>query len=179
MPFAEDDEYGSRVVVESLDARRWKMARPLRYTGSRGDVFTVPQNYVTDFATVPRVAVWLIPVFGKYTRAAILHDWLLTDGIGAGLISAVDADGLFRSALRELDVPPVRRWLMWTAVRWGALGRAHRHPGWWSTAPQVLTVTVLALPLVLPMAAVACGLVVYGAAEALATAGRRRGTLST
>jgi hypothetical protein len=178
MPFAPDDEYGGRVVVESLDARRWRLARPLRYTGAR-DTYTVPMAYVTDFATVPRVAVWLIPVFGKYTRASILHDWLLTDGIPSGLVSSVDADGIFRRAMRELDVPPVRRWLMWTGVRWGALGKRRRRAGWARTAPAVVGITIVALPLALPMAAVAAGLALYGVAEAIATGGRRRGTLNT
>jgi hypothetical protein len=177
MPFA-DDGFGSRVVVESLDARRWALTRPLRYHGAQ-DTFTVPMGYITDFASVPRIAVWLIPTYGKWTRAAILHDWLITDALPTGMVSSVDVDGLFRRMLRELDVPPVKRWLMWAGVRWGAAFSERRRAGWWQTAPEVLGISVLALPLAVPMIGVAAGLAVYGVAEAIATGGRRRGTLST
>jgi Protein of unknown function (DUF1353) len=182
VPFAEDDEYGGRTVAELLDDRNWKLLRPLRYTGNRGDSFTVPAGYVTDFASVPRVAVWLIPRFGRYTRAAILHDWLLTDALPAGLVTSVDTDGIFRAVLRELGTPPVKRWLMWTGVRWGAAFNRRRRAGWGSTAPAVASITTAVLGTVLIPAAmilVGAALVLYGVAEAIATAGRKRGTFST
>lgn len=175
MPF----DTGCRVVVEQLDERRWRLVETVHYTGDR-DTYEIPAGYVTDFASVPRVAVWLIPVFGRYTLPAILHDRLLTDYLPAGAISSVDADGLFRRAMREMDVPPVRRWLMWTGVRWGALFSRHgRRAGWWRSAPGVLAISVAALPLAVPMLVVGAGLAYYSAAEMLATGGRRKGTLST
>ena len=75
-------------------------------------------------------------------------------GIPQNAISAVDADGLFRRSMRELGVPPVMRWLMWTGVRWGALGNPVRRKGWWRTGAGVLLLTALALPLALPVFAV-------------------------
>ena len=134
---------------------------------------------MTDFASVPRFAVWLIPTYGRYTAPAILHDYLITDMIPAGRISSADTDGLFRRAMRELGVPPVKRWLMWAGVRWGAAFNRRRRAGWWRTAPAVLAVTVLALPLAVPMLVVAAALVPYGLIEAVATGGRHTGTLST
>jgi hypothetical protein len=61
MPFA-----GDGVVVRRLDDENWALVRPLVYRGNT-DTFTVPGDFVTDFASVPRIAVWLIPRFGRYT----------------------------------------------------------------------------------------------------------------
>ncbi len=174
MPFTSE----TRVAVALLDARLWRLLEPVRYAG-QVDRFEVPAGYVTDFASVPRIAVWLIPTYGRYTAPAILHDYLITDYLPAGRVTSVDVDGLFRRAMREQGVPPVRRWLMWAGVRWGAAFNRRRRAGWWRTAPGVLAVTVLAVPLAVPMLVVAGGLVLYGAVELVATGGRRKGTLST
>lgn len=181
MPFKPD----SRVLVEALDATRWRLAENLVYVGGEGDEFVVPVDYVTDFATVPRVAVWLIPRFGNYTRAAILHDWLLTHALPAGDVSARDADGIFRRALRELGVPVSRRSLMWIGVRLGSLFSRDpkRRVGWLADAPRVVLGLVAFSWLSVPMAVVALALVIYGAIELVVTTvtGRKMdaGSLST
>ena len=83
--------------------------------------FVVPAGFRTDFASVPRVVTWLVPRFGAYTLAAILHDWLVTEGLRTGVVTSRQADGIFRRVMRESGVPVLRRWLMWAGVRWGAL----------------------------------------------------------
>lgn len=165
MPFAPVWTRGGQVVVRPIDAIRWKLHQDLRYIGDREE-FIVPAGYITDFATIPRIAVWLIPRFGAYTKAAILHDWLLTDRLGT--VSSVDIDNLFRRALRELHVPPYRRNLMWTGVRWGALFNRKRRAGWWRTAPAVFGWSLLFLATIVPplaMIVVAIALLVHGGIE--------------
>lgn len=154
------DETPPVLMVEPLSPVLWLTHSDLIYRGAE-ETFTVPAGYVTDFATVPRIAAWLIPRFGAYTRAAILHDFLLTDTE----VSSVDADNLFRRALRELGVPPVRRTLMWVGVRWGAAFSRKRRKGWWRTAPAVLAYSAPALLLAPVFAAVAVGLAAYGIVE--------------
>jgi hypothetical protein len=167
MPFEAD-----RVVVARHDDDTWQLVSPIRYHGAT-DTFLVPSGFVSDFASVPRVAVWLIPRFGRYTLAAIVHDYLC-----ATLpISPVDVDGVFRRILREERVGTVRRWLMWCGVRWSAATDPRRRHGWWRTAPATFGISILALPLVIPMAAVALGLMLYGIVE-LAVSGDA-GTLKT
>jgi hypothetical protein len=161
VPFEVED-----VVVRTLDDEHWAVVEPLVYRGAR-DRFVVPAGFRTDFATVPRVVVWLVPRFGRYTAAAILHDWLVTVGIATGAVTAREADGVFRRVMRESGVPVVRRWLMWCGVRWGAFADPVRGAGWWRSAPGVLAISLLAAPVVVPPALlIAAALLVYGAIEA-------------
>jgi hypothetical protein len=165
MPFDSDT-----ITVRRFDADTWTVVDPLVYRGRR-DTFTVPAGFRTDFATVPRVVVWLIPRFGRYTLAAVLHDWLVTEGLRTGAVSSRDADGLFRRVMREQGVPPARRWLMWTGVRLGALASPLRRRGWWRTAPRVLAIAVLAAPVVVPPGLlIAAALAVYGVVEGVVSA---------
>ncbi len=162
MPF----EPGS-LTVRRVDANTWSVVDPLVYRG-REERFVVPAGFRTDFATVPRLVAWLVPRFGTFTLAAILHDWLCSEGIRSGAVTSRQADGIFRRVMRESGVPVLRRWLMWAGVRWGALTSDLRRPGWAASAPGVLAVSVLAAPLVVPPAVViAPGLLVFALAERL------------
>ncbi len=162
MPFRSSD-----LTVRARGEDTWVLVDPLVYEG-RWQRFVVPAQFETDFATVPRLVVWLVPRFGRYTRAAILHDWLCTVGIVTGAVTSRQADGLFRRALRESGVPVLRRWLMWCGVRWGALDDPVRRPGWWISAPGVLAVSVLAVPFVVPPAlATAPALLLYTLVESV------------
>ena len=149
MPFREPSD----VVVQQLDDSNWEVRQALRYEGLRQE-WTVPAGSGTDFASVPRVFVWFLPRYGRYTKAAILHDLLWRRFAATGEMRWVDADGVFRRAMRELGVPFLRRWMMWTAVRWAALFKPRGREGWLGQAPRVLLFTVLAAPFVLPPAAV-------------------------
>jgi hypothetical protein len=149
MAFGQD----SKVVVEQVDDTNWITREELVYQGKQ-QTFVVPVGSPTDFASVPRVFVWLLPRYGRYTKAAILHDHLWRDLASTGQISWVDADALFRRAMRDLGVPFLRRWLMWSAVRWAALLKPGGTKGWLTEAWRVLLLTVIAAPIVLPPALV-------------------------
>jgi hypothetical protein len=160
------------VALRSAGAEAGEQIEPLANRGRR-QRFVVPAGFRTDLTTVPRVVVWLVPRWGLYTRAAVLHDWLCTVGIRTRAVTARDADGIFRRVLRESGVPVLRRWLMWCGVRWGALADPLRRRGWLLSAPGVLAITLAAAPLVLPPALlIAPALAVYGVAERLVS-GRR------
>ena len=86
--------------------------------------------------------------------AAILHDYLWRERAANGTMEWIDADGIFRRAMRELKVPFLRRWIMWTAVRWAALLKPRGRRGWLREALRVLVLTLVAAPFVLPPAAI-------------------------
>ena len=119
MPFDSD------VVVRELDAVRWRLVEALVYTGAK-ESFTVPAGFETDFASVPTAFGWLLPRSGRYTKAAVLHDYLCKES-KAGRFDRDDADGIFRRTMRELDVPFLRRWLMWAAVASATTWLHRRH----------------------------------------------------
>jgi hypothetical protein len=144
---------GSTVDVRQVSEQDWLTLRALTYHAKRAR-FVVPVHVGTDFASVPREFVWFIPRYGIYTKAAILHDYLCRVEVPAGRISRIDADGIFRQAMRELGVPFLRRWIMWAAVRWGALTRQADRRDWWQEAWRVALVTLLALPIIAPAAVV-------------------------
>lgn len=155
MPFVGE------VVVSPItpEGRNWRLIESFEYEG-KIDRFTVPAGFTTDFASVPRVFVWLLPRYGRWTQAAILHDYLWSLA-RKGEISKFDADGIFNRALRELDVAFLRRWIMWTAVRWAA-GRST----WFEKGPvpflQMLVISILVLPVVAPAAAVVFATLIVG-----------------
>jgi hypothetical protein len=111
---------------------RFRYVEPGYAAGSKGPrSFIVPNdvtNFETDLASIPFFATWLVPRDGKNTPAALLHDALVRDRadrrtVKGPLISRHEADRVFRRAMQELEVPPVRRALMWAAVNLGTLAK--------------------------------------------------------
>lgn len=163
-------------IIGGPTTTSWTLTAPLVWTGSQGDTFTVPAGFVTDFATVPRFLHWLVLPYGAYTRSAVLHDYLLSlvadvEGraawragqpspyaYGSQPIKSRDADAIFRKTMHELGVGWLKRWAMWTAVRWASLFNPRRAYGRAIAAdlPRMLLVTVAALAtVVIPVAALA------------------------
>lgn len=169
--------FDSELSIRARNATTWELTLPLIWTGSKGDTFVVPAGFVTDFATVPRFLHWLVLPYGPYTRAAVLHDWLLTElarwearyaADFPGLTrrsrysilrvayhppaTSRDTDGIFRLVMEQLGVPWTKRWLMWAAVRAAALFNSRRAYGrqFWRDAPKVGGLFLLALPVLLP-----------------------------
>ncbi|MEQ1931145.1 MAG: DUF1353 domain-containing protein [Parvularculaceae bacterium] len=99
---------GRRVAVLTDD---WLYCYP-----ETGEVFLVPGGYETDFASIPAAARWAISPFGNHAEAAVIHDWLYAVGEKD---KRLQADEIFRHAMKENGVNVVRRNLMFEAVRRG------------------------------------------------------------
>lgn len=78
-----------------------------------------PQGYVTDFASIPGFAQWMISPFGKHSEAAVVHDWLYTLGTKGDKKGRKLADVTFKKALKLVGVGWFRRNIMYLAVRVG------------------------------------------------------------
>src|SRR3712207_4168357 len=76
----------------------------------------VPQGFVTDLASVPRIFWSIFPPFGKYTPAAIVHDFLYSKFNDTG-INRTLADRIFLLIMKELGVGYLKRNTMYKAVR--------------------------------------------------------------
>jgi hypothetical protein len=106
----------SPLRVEALEGRRWRILEPVVYhVGSPRSpwVIRVPAGFETDFASVPRILWPIFPPSGRYSRAAVVHDWLCTQTD----VSRVVGDAVFADAMLVLKVAAWRRWLMFAAVR--------------------------------------------------------------
>lgn len=115
--------------VEALDDNKWKLLEQFDYyIGSleSDEYVAVPVGYVTDFATIPQIFWSIIPPWGKYGKAAVIHDFLCTDGYyfrttnGKPLqvsVTRKEADDLFLEAMTVLGVDEVTRSAMYAAVR--------------------------------------------------------------
>lgn len=148
---------GSGPVVEELDAQFWRVVEPLVYHGATEE-FVIPAGFRTDFASVPRALIWLVPRYGNYTRAAILHDYLRSSDV----VSNADADGIFRRCLREFGVSIPRRYMMWAAVRLGSRLRG-------ATLGDIASIVLIAIPslvfLVVPVTVVTVYLLLFWLVE--------------
>lgn len=96
----------------------WTTVEHLNYRSNKYNKnYIVPKGFVTNLASVPRVPfIWLI-AGGVASAAAIVHDWLYTNGIKLRQIkSREEADNVFYEAMIETKVPVWKAWLMYKAV---------------------------------------------------------------
>lgn len=115
--------------VEALNEREWKLLEEFEYyIGELGSskVVKIPAGYVTDFATIPQIFWSIIPPWGKYGKAAVVHDFLCSDGYFLNIeggkekrvdVSRLEADNIFLEAMTVLDVDDVTKYAMYGAVR--------------------------------------------------------------
>lgn len=104
------------VVSPMPDGRRWRLVFSFQYhlgTEYSNDFISVPAGFVTDFASTPPPIWWLIPPWGKYGKAAIVHDYLYQTGQRTRL----EADDIFKEAMTVLGVARWRIEVMYRAVR--------------------------------------------------------------
>lgn len=78
--------------------------------------YVVPAGFVTDCASVPRVFWVLFPPWGRYSRAAVLHDYLYRTPNKA---QRKEADRLFRYVMKQSGVKMSVRNIFYVGVRGG------------------------------------------------------------
>lgn len=113
-----------RVLVEGRE--EFELLRPIRFRDVAGErTITVPTRevpFTTDLTSVPSWFTWLVPKSGTHLPAALIHDGLVSGGPPTyevdppQVIDRIDADRVFRDAMRDTRVGTVRRWLVWAAV---------------------------------------------------------------
>jgi len=97
-----------RAKFKLLDSFRYEVG--CRHTGM---IVIVPQGYVTDFATIPRLFWRILPPAGAYRFATVIHDYLCS----SKLVSRQVADAVFLDAMVCLGVPWWKRTLVYSGVR--------------------------------------------------------------
>jgi len=108
--------FTSELVVTPVDERRWKLVRSFTYhVGSQHsrNILTVPKGFVTDFASIPWVFWQFLPAWGRYGKAAVLHDYIYQTHIRTRL----EADHLFHEAMLVGGTKAWKALIMYLAVR--------------------------------------------------------------
>ena len=106
-------------VSPLADGRTWVTRKEFGYDVGKegsGNSIDVPIGFMTDFASVPRPLWALLPRWGKYGNAAVIHDWCYWEQKR----SRKKSDEIFREAMEVLKVPKWKILLMYYAVRLGA-----------------------------------------------------------
>ena len=107
----------SLVVTPLPDGKTWIILSDFGYEigeeGS-GNVINVPIGTYTDFASIPRLLWSILPRWGKYGNAAVIHDWLYWNQDR----SRVKADRILREGMEVLEVPKWTQFAIYYAVRW-------------------------------------------------------------
>lgn len=113
-----DVRYNRATVAREDD---WLLLAPLKVSWSYGPPianeteFTAPAGFITDLASIPRIFRSIIPVVGRQTAPAIIHDYLYeTQPCERAL-----ADAWFYSAMLSEGVNWPRAYAAYLAVRLG------------------------------------------------------------
>lgn len=147
MPFLT----GNVKVEEDADINMKRLLEDVIYQDHNGVVFTIPAGYVTDYASVPRALSWIYPKDDPYRKAAIVHDYLITNGLVLKefKIESHRVDEIFREAMEDTGgIPKIRQYIMWAGVRLGAIGNKARRKGSLKTLPKVLGIVLMAAPFI-------------------------------
>lgn len=119
----------------ALNKKHWVVTEPfVYYVGAKGSPVTVeiPLGYHSDGATIPACARWLLPPWGKYGQACVVHDYLceyLEVKVNGEprTITRQRADEIFLEAMIVLNVNPIKRFVMYQAVAlWTAFNNIDR-----------------------------------------------------
>lgn len=135
------------ISYTQVGSRSFRVDKQVEMLG-KSQVFVVAVGFLTDLASVPKLLWWLYPPFGRYTKAAVVHDmltrvsrhawgkkvstfvdqdgveWFPLEGFNypmSYIIDPNDVDGIFKRCIRQCGSGPHVYWPMWAAVRWASI----------------------------------------------------------
>lgn len=106
----------SLIVSPLSDGRTWIILRPFGFDVGKegsGDTVEVKMGFMTDFASIPRLFWIILPQWGKYGNAAVVHDWLYWQQTR----SRKESDRIMLEAMGVLKVPEWQKYSIYIAVR--------------------------------------------------------------
>lgn len=100
-----------RVVIKPYSKDRYEVAENYIY-----DDIVIPKGYKTNGADIPRI-FWSIfpPNSPEYMSAVVVHDYMCDND---KLFSKEYADNVFKKALQELEVNPIKVWIFYNVVKY-------------------------------------------------------------
>jgi hypothetical protein len=108
------------LTVQPLaDGKTWIICRDFGYdvgNKTNPDIINVPIGFMTDFASIPLPFLGILPRWGKYGNAAVIHDYLYWEQNR----KRAEADTIFLQAMEVGKVGWFTRHIMYLAVKWFA-----------------------------------------------------------
>lgn len=112
--------FNSDLIVTDEGYGKSKLVEPLSYTSERLDrVFCVPVNFITDYASIPRLLQLFISKLGRHRKAAVIHDYLYNANSEYLHLTRKECDLVFYDAMIDANVPRWKAYTMYQAVRVG------------------------------------------------------------
>lgn len=113
--------------VASAESPRqlYQLREEFRFASADFGEIVVPVGFVTDFASIPRAALWYVDDDDPAILfASVVHDYLYTRKGDLGLgtrftFSRQDADKVLREAMLASGARPAQAWVVYQAVRLG------------------------------------------------------------
>lgn len=103
--------------VEIIGKNLFSLTEPFEYhvgTFPSLVILTVPPNFITDFASVPRIFWSIISPIDTHAKAAVLHDFMYVTAPFERLV----CEKIFLEALTVLKVEEWKRTCIYNSVRW-------------------------------------------------------------
>lgn len=109
--------FQSDIVISPVlgQGRFWIVKAPLVYVSAAGRRFEVPEDFVCDLNSMPRLT-WIVSPKTDYPAAGALHDYLYRFGRQLG-VDRAQADALYREALISLGMSSARAQSRYLALR--------------------------------------------------------------
>ena len=94
----------------------WVLRKPFGYDVGHedsGETIEIPAGFTTDFASIPRFLWGMLPCWGKYGNAAVIHDYCYWEQ----KYPRRRADEIFREAMGVLRVSRIKIRILYWMVR--------------------------------------------------------------
>jgi len=118
MPFLQ-----TSLAVATSDGRHCRTLSLLQYDSKNGERIEIPIGTLTDGASIPQEFWNILPPFGVYWLACILHDFLYNSHPKPDNIDDEEyrkwCDYMLLEAMESLEVPFIIRITIYEGVRYG------------------------------------------------------------
>ena len=102
----------TKLILTPSGFKTWELTEDFIQNTSIGQI-KVPKGFKTDLASIPRFLWILLPPFGRYSQAAVIHDYLYE----SKLYTREEADKIFRELMLRYGTYKWKAKIMYHAVR--------------------------------------------------------------
>lgn len=107
--------------IELIDGRFWRLLDTFEYYFFEGDkkhVIKVPEGYVTDFASIPRIFHSVLEPRDLFNKASVVHDFLCDTNGYCGKYNKEQVDKIYLDAQLVLGINPTKANIFYKFASW-------------------------------------------------------------